>query len=170
MIDKRKQIVIIGTAVLFCLISIGLIVFALIRPAQETSSSKIYNDPGSGEMVYDNSPLNQSAVDNPGESSLTYLGFSFLSDIGLTQQQIATTKDAVAEYAGQQSEPVKEVSLDKSSVRQTMSPNGSTTVTRGVITVNRTQTRYMTIEFDINTFTKVTIYNKENGQVLFTKG
>lgn len=165
---RQQRIILIGIAVAFILIGSFIFLVSRMTPTSQ-KEGVIYTDPGSGEMVYDNSDLSQSSIDNPTGDTITYLGFSFLSEIGLTQEQIAHTKATIQAYSEAQSEKFTEVSLDKSSVRQIMPSGTSSSITvQFNVTANRETVYYVTTEYDAGSFVVTKLYSDDKTELLFT--
>lgn len=165
---KDKKIIIAVVSIFAVLLLIGIV--SLFLPRDRTSSEvSLYTDPGSGEIVADNTPLTQSTLDNPDANAPTYLGFSFLSDRGLSIEQVEFTKNALYEYSQQQSNSFQEISLIKDSARYGAKPSDPVNELQFNIRINREDLYHVTLTYSNLDSVTVKLYERDQKTLLFTK-
>lgn len=131
----------------------------------DKSTVGAYVDPGSGETIYN--PPNKAPENYKGNTP-AYLGFSKLLDIGLTDTQLGALKSYFSDYSTQQKKPFSEISLDVSSLTQTIDPDtGSVTVTF-TVTFNRTIMSKAVLTYDNITNVTLNLYNQTDNSLQYS--
>lgn len=165
----NKKITIVGV-ILLLIIGLGIAGFFLKGKQSSAPSPSVYVDPGTGKQITDNAPLSQGEVDNPDPSRPMFIGFTTLSDRGLSQSQRSQVENAIYSYSSQQSLGFKEVSLTVSSIETT--PPGSADpgyYINFMITTNRTEKYYVNVTYSDFDSCRTHIYTADKKTLLFTQ-
>lgn len=169
MVNKKAFII---AAVAITILVVGLGIYGLIssnkKPvAQDTST---YIDPGTGKELVSDMPLTQEPADNPDPSRPIFIGFSTLTDRGLSRSQQAQVENAIYSYSSQQSLNFEEISLTTSSIETT--PPGSEEpgyYVQFMITVNRSKQYFVKVSYTDFTSSTTEIYDQSKMRLLFTQ-
>lgn len=166
---NNRKLILIGAGVFTAMLIIGII--ALITQSSNnspTGNNDLYVDPGSGEIVSNDSGLSQSAIDDPNQRTITFLGFSFLIERGMSRDQSEAVQQAISEYSSSLSNRFTEVSLIKDSARYGSEPGDSTKELQFDIRANRSDLYYVTLTYsDLNSVI-VKLYETDKETLLFT--
>lgn len=165
--NKQKAIILLSLVGLIFIVSVILL---FIRTDKDTTSqTELYEDPGSGEIVARNTPLNQGQIDNPNPDQPTYLGFSFLNERGLSVDQIEAVKDALQAYSSDNDNIFKEISLDKDSTRYGSNIGEIPKVLHFNITTNRTEDYFITLTYSDLETVEIHLYKADKETLLFSR-
>lgn len=106
------------------IIIIVLIAFAIELYNRGQNPEGVYNDPLSGETVYN--PKDRTPETFNTENQVTYLGFSELLDYGISFSNIQSLKDVIRNIPEDTDkvETIKEVSIDVKSLKHTVQADG----------------------------------------------
>lgn len=167
----RTKIII--AAVVFGLICIAAIIGAVINQANQSASEQpratgeqtTTYDPVTGEEVVE---TEGKAPEGLVEGEVLLLGFSKLSDLGMSLQQIDFAKIAIQDYAVNDLENAERISLDPNTLSQTVSSDtGQVDITGDIVINNETRQR-ATFSYIGYTDILVRVYDKTTDEELFT--
>lgn len=166
--DNRKKI--ITAVVIFIILSITAIVLAILQNTPKSSpqaAPTTYVDPGSGETVIesDNGP---TAGNNQQLNIPTFLGFSKLTEKGLSSDQVEQIKSALSAYSAKQSTRFSEVSLTVATITRIQSPSDPD-ITEFSIKVNRKDDYFVRVESPTVLTTTTKLYTANKSTLLFTQ-
>lgn len=169
MINRRILIIALS---IFAVLIVGLGIFGLIFANKEQAQQEktTYVDPGTGKELVGNMPLTQTPVDNPDPSRPMFIGFSTLTDRGLSRAQQAQVENAIYSFSGQKSLKFTEVSLAVDSIETT--PPGSDSPVYYVhfmTTVNRSKQYYVKVTYTDFTSCTTEIFEQDKTTLLFTQ-
>jgi hypothetical protein len=169
MINRKMLIVILS---ILAVLIVGLGIFGLIFAGKEQAQQEktTYVDPGTGKELVGNMPLTQAPVDNPDPSRPMFIGFSTLTDRGLSRTQQAQVENAIYSYSGQKSLKFKEVSLNVDSI-ETTPPGSDSSVyyIKFMITTNRSKQYYVKVTYTDFTSCTTEIFEQDKTTLLFTQ-
>ena len=141
----RTKIII--AAVAFGLICIAAIIGAIINQANQPTSDQpratgeqtTTYDPVTGEEIVE---TEGKAPEGLVEEGVLLLGFSKLSDLGMSLQQIEFAKIAIQDYATNDLEDARRISLDPNTLSQTVAADtGQVDITGDIVIDNETRQR-----------------------------
>lgn len=163
-INKKVVIVVIGFAVLLISIVLYQVLHSNKRLYVDSSITKTYIDPGSGETVIETP---NKSPETAGGDNITMLGFSKLLDVGITNVQLNKIKLYFSDYSLSQETPIKEISIIKSSINQSINRDLGEKTTSFTVTINRKnslniQANYTSIDDMI-----LKIYDSTNNTLLY---
>lgn len=168
--NNHKKIII--AIVLFVVLSIIAIVIAIVQNANTSNNrntSTTYTDPGSGETVIesDNGPTvgSEDVLNTP-----TFLGFSQLTNRGLSSDQVELIKSALSAYSAKQDEKFKEISLNVSTItRMQPADDNAPDALEFSIKTNRSNDYFVRVEYmNISSIT-TKIFAVDKTTLLFTQ-
>ena len=167
---NNRKLLIISSIVFAAIIIIGIVSLIVQSSGNSPANDEdLYVDPGSGEIISRGNGLSQSAINDPNQRTITFLGFSFLIERGMSRNQSETVQQALSEYSSDLSNPFTEVSLIKDSARYGSKPGDSTKELQFNIRVNREDLYYVTLTYsDLDSVT-VKLYDNDQKTLLFTK-
>ncbi len=140
--DPAKRSLIQACAItLLALFVIGVLILLFQRSNKNPGDTGRYYDRNSGEVVSD--PTGKGP-DTYGEtdSQMIYLGFSKLTELGLTKYQLASLQACLQQYSATRQNNVKEVSISVNTIKQAALDKESTTGDLSLtfdLTINRTE-------------------------------
>jgi len=150
----------------------AVLILVLILAFGSTGSKHIKNeyvDPGTGETVSD--PAGKVAETEGAttqQKPIVFLGFSKLTDRGLSKVQHDKIKEVLQTYSDTSNAEITELSLATSSITitppQIGSPNNETVVT-GTLTANRKTTYALELHYD--SITTIQVILKKDGAVVY---
>lgn len=167
---NRKVFIIAAVTITILMVGLGVygLIFSNKEPAAQDTST--YIDPGTGKELVSNMPLTQEPADNPDPSRPIFIGFSALTDKGLSRSQQTQVENAIYSYSSQQSLNFEEISLTTSSIETT--PPGSDEpgyYVQFMITVNRSKQYFIKVTYTDFTSSTTNIYDESRARLLFTQ-
>ena len=165
----NKKVIITGV-ILLLIIGLGVAGFFLKGKQATKPAPSTYTDPGTGKQITDNAPLSQGDADNPDPLRPIFIGFTTLTDRGLSQSQRTQVENAIYSYSSQQSLGFKEVSLTVSSLETTpLGSNSPDYYMNFMITVNRKTQYYVHVSYSDFMNCTTAIYESDKTTHLFTQ-
>lgn len=166
--DNRKKIII--AIVIFVILSIAAIVLAVLQNTPKSSpqpTSTTYVDPGSGETVIESD--NGPTAGNTQQLAIpTFLGFSKLTEKGLSSDQVEQVKSALSAYSAKQSTKFSEISLTVATINRIQSTTDPD-ITEFSIKVNRKDDYFVRVESPTVLTTTTKLYTADKSTLLFTQ-
>lgn len=172
----KKKIIIANIVFVALFIVFCIVYFVFNQPdskkssqkSADTSTTNVYTDPGSGEKISNPSGKAPESYNNTSESSIAYLGFSNLLNIGVTNTQLTFLRSYFAEYALQQKKPYHEISIVLTSLQQTIDEgSGKKTLSFVVVFDRTTKVDAVVIYYSINDVI-LNLYNQIDKSQLYT--
>lgn len=169
--NNRKKIII--AIILFVILSVTAIVLAILQNANksnnQTTSSTTYTDPGSGETVVENNN-GPTAGSEQALNAPTFLGFSQLTNRGLSSDQVELIKSALSAYSAKQTDKFKEVSLTVSTITRVQPANDNDPdMLEFSIKTNRTNDYFVRVEYSNISSVTTKLFATDKTTLLFTQ-
>jgi len=147
--DKKRLFIITGSFITIVIVAsiIFLITSGVGSNKPDSSEAGIYTDPGTGEVVY--SPTDRVPEDGgSGEKQIVFLGMTNLLDIGISSDMIANIKLQFEHLSSLRDSPITELSVNKSSIQQSIDQSTGEVTTTFIITINRSTELNSAVSFN----------------------
>lgn len=162
---KIRFFIIIGIAVLVVL---GIAVTLLFQqqkpthtiPTEQELVGTEQQDPVSGETYYSGGTINSTVEDSSIEP--LYLGFSKLINLGLSQEQITSTKNTISSYMRDEDLPKELVSIYKDSATSSTTKLASGNQTTISFKIQLNKEKDLLVELKDITVSNIRVVLKDN--------
>lgn len=166
--DNRKKIII--AIAIFVILSIAAVILAVLQNTRDSSpqpTSTTYVDPGSGETIIESN--NGPTAGNTQQLNMPiFLGFSKLTEKGLSSDQVEQVKSALSAYSAKQTTRFSEISLTVATITRIQSATDPD-ITEFSIKVNRKDDYFVRVESPTVLSTTTKLYTADKTKLLFTQ-